>query len=484
MRSSTLFYRDPAYVAGLRAGTITYPDPTYTDNLRSGVMHHFADDGGDLAVYAAALAVLPTAEVNWYDVVSASGVEDAVAVNAAQAEQYGYGIGWYNATLGFVEAFLGENPLLPEYRQGLDVAEENYTTARRFWLTVVGNNTGATLVAKRRKAYEAATAAFEAAQKALSANLEDGSVPPGILAQWQAMTEAEVRWRDADRNYREMLLIKTERVKQAQELRNKLRAFVADDGKPIEQLVNAWCADATEELAADTVVASIEIPGERLLGVRVRPGYNAERYGYIALRDGKLQPSWASSPEATFYNWAIHPGAERWKPRYRLGKILFVDQTANTAIVELDPQQNSHASKGHAYEATTLELNNPVKYVINPDTGGQEAVLPGPNVTGRRWRHHADRCAHRVHGLQRAGVRSGRPRAGGIPQPRLDQPEDHRLCGTPEALQHAGRGAVRETARHDGYGIFAGSEWRPVAPVFPPGRRHAGGGQYRLGLDR
>ena len=98
------------------------------------------------------------------------------------------------------------------------------------------------------------------------------------------------------------------------------------------------------------------------------------------LRDGQLQPSWASSPEATFYNWAIHPGAERWKPRYRLGKILFVDQTANTAIVELDPQQNSHASKGHAYEATTLELNNPVKYVINPDTGGQEAVLPGPNV--------------------------------------------------------------------------------------------------------
>ncbi len=128
MRSSTLFYRDPAYDAGLRAGTITYPDPTYTDNLRTGVMHHFADDGGDLAVYEAALAALPTAEVNWYDVVSASGVEDAVAVNAAQAEQYGYGIGWYNATLGFVEAFLGENPLLPEYRQGLDVAEDNYTT--------------------------------------------------------------------------------------------------------------------------------------------------------------------------------------------------------------------------------------------------------------------------------------------------------------------------------------------------------------------
>lgn len=276
-------------------------------------------------------------------------------------------VAWYNSS----------GPLPDPEASAYDIARQSYETQRTDWVSAVQNNTGSSLINARKKAYDDAKSAFETAQKDMAATLEDGSVPPGLLEKWQAMTEAEVRWRTADLEYRDMLLIKTEREKQATELRTKLRTFYDPDDQPIDQIIHAWCADASEELAAETTVATIEIPGERDLGVRVRPGYE-NRYAYTPSRDGKLQPSWASSPEAMFYNWAVHPGAQKWRPNYRLGKITALDADANTCTVELDAQKNSEKSK--ARDGSTLDVNNPVKVQVLPKPpagpGGTEDTYP------------------------------------------------------------------------------------------------------------
>jgi hypothetical protein len=99
-----------------------------------------------------------------------------------------------------------------------------------------------------------------------------------------------------------------------------------------ERTQSAWCADLTEDLAADAEVGTIEIMGEPDT-ILIRPGYDDDAV-YTQARDGQLQPPAISTAAQAFYNYALLPGWQKWKPTYRVGKITALD--GDTCTVRLD----------------------------------------------------------------------------------------------------------------------------------------------------
>lgn len=252
-----------------------------------------------------------------------------------------------------------------------------YESAHSDWVLAVDDNSGDEYVKAARDAYDAAAETFDAARAALGKLLDNGGMPPELADIMAEQERAYATYHGALQNWQSLTLIKTEKETAKAELMSRLLPFTNNDGEPVRQTVNAWCCDATEDIAVGAEVATIEIPSERDLGVRVRPAYES-RETYSAARDGKLQPSWSSSPEATYWNWALHPGNARWHPNYRLGEILFIDPLTDKCTVQLDPQRNNEKSR--ARDGNTLDVINPVKYQIDPDTGEQTTILPGDNV--------------------------------------------------------------------------------------------------------
>lgn len=105
-----------------------------------------------------------------------------------------------------------------------------------------------------------------------------------------------------------------------------------------------WCADYSQGLTGD--VGTIEIPGERV-SVNIQPGYdgNAE---YDQTRDGQMQPAISSVPAQIWWNWAMLPGWQKWKPTYRYGTITSIDYENDKCDVILDSAYSS---------AQDLEIN-------------------------------------------------------------------------------------------------------------------------------
>lgn len=111
---------------------------------------------------------------------------------------------------------------------------------------------------------------------------------------------------------------------------------------PADPVVSAWCADLTEDLVGE--VGTIEVPGERAgVPVLIYPGYEGGA-AYDSSRDGQLQPGVAATPAALFYNLAIMPGWQKWRPTYRLGAITA--KTAASCSIELDPATFSDRGSG------------------------------------------------------------------------------------------------------------------------------------------
>jgi hypothetical protein len=81
--------------------------------------------------------------------------------------------------------------------------------------------------------------------------------------------------------------------------------------------VSAWCADLTDDLTGD--VGTIEVPGESE-NINIRPGYT-DAAAYNSGRDGQLQPLVTMDYAGVFYNLAMLPGWQKWKPTYRYGTI-------------------------------------------------------------------------------------------------------------------------------------------------------------------
>jgi len=121
----------------------------------------------------------------------------------------------------------------------------------------------------------------------------------------------------------------------------------------LTETVPAWCADLTEDASGQ--VATIEIPGENAL-VLVAPAAPAP-----GPADGVLTAREVQSPEQVFWNAAVLPGWQKWKPTYRRGTITALDVEADTASVTLFDDVSSAQNLGINQQTTLTGV--PVQYM-------------------------------------------------------------------------------------------------------------------------
>lgn len=138
---------------------------------------------------------------------------------------------------------------------------------------------------------------------------------------------------------------------------------------------NIWCADLTENLAAGSEIGTIEINGEDA-HVIIYPG-GAEAPGLAAL----MQPALSSTPAGVFYNLAIMPGWQKFKPTFRTGRITAIN--GDNCTVALDAAL-SH-ERDFNINALSIMTNVPISYM----TYNGEAFAVGDEVvvgfTGQDW---------------------------------------------------------------------------------------------------
>lgn len=125
-------------------------------------------------------------------------------------------------------------------------------------------------------------------------------------------------------------------------------------GLSLSETVQAWCADMTED--ASGVVATVEIPGEnkRVLIAPAAPAHTAAA-GELAARE-------VQSPEQVFFNAAILPGWQKFKPTYRRGVITSLNIETDKASVTLAADDTSSAQALGINQAAQL-VAVPVEYM-------------------------------------------------------------------------------------------------------------------------
>ena len=134
-------------------------------------------------------------------------------------------------------------------------------------------------------------------------------------------------------------------------------AFLEDpDHVPQNATVNAWCLDLTTGLTGD--VGTIEIARERGNGVNIQPGYSGNAV-YDGARDGQLIPLMAQSPAGSYFNLAVLPGTQKWKPMFRYATITEIDYDADTCAVSLSSvyssQQNLTINQTNTLTGVSVE---------------------------------------------------------------------------------------------------------------------------------
>lgn len=126
---------------------------------------------------------------------------------------------------------------------------------------------------------------------------------------------------------------------------------------PALRQVDAWCADLTEDLSGEVATAEVNAEAEQVL---VRPGYEGGAV-YDVARDGALQPALSGTPAGVFYNLAMLPGTQKWRPTYRVGTISDLDYDAGTCSLTLDAATSSQ--QGLNINAQTGFADVPVQYM-------------------------------------------------------------------------------------------------------------------------
>lgn len=100
------------------------------------------------------------------------------------------------------------------------------------------------------------------------------------------------------------------------------------------ELKTVWCADYTEDASGS--VSLIEINAEPPTIV-IAPGGAP----YSAQADGKMVAREFQEGYQVYFNAAILPGVQKWKPTYRSGVITGLDQDNHLCAIDLDPAQSS-----------------------------------------------------------------------------------------------------------------------------------------------
>lgn len=116
----------------------------------------------------------------------------------------------------------------------------------------------------------------------------------------------------------------------------------------VEESRQAWCVDLTEDATGQ--VGTVDVPGESAQ-ILIVPG-GAPPTG----QDGLLVAREVQNPNQVFFNAAILPGWQKFKPTYRVGIITAINSTADTADVTLVAATSS---------AQNLDIN---RYTSLPDT--------------------------------------------------------------------------------------------------------------------
>ncbi|CAM0557090.1 hypothetical protein EHLJMEHL_02178 [Vreelandella titanicae] len=218
---------------------------------------------------------------------------------------------------------------------------------------------------------------------------------------------------------------------------------------PLRQM-QAWCADYTEDLSGD--VATAEVPGE-IGSVIIKPGF--EGNAWSATKDGALQPSQASTPAATFYNLAMLPGWQKWRPTFRSATITSLD--GDNCSITLNAATSSQ--QGLGVNAQSTYSNVPILYM---DCNGG-AFEEGDKVL-----------------VAFAGNVEG-PTVVGFEQ-------EPKVCCTPEVLAvHRNEGALWQVQSLYGDLVISGgaTAWRIIDEsgsevVYSGGVAKASDGSYRL----
>lgn len=203
-------------------------------------------------------------------------------------------------------------------------------------------------------------AKIQAAQQAVDqAALEQNAA----IEQWQQeVAEQGGSSVDLDAFARKLLGAAGKRDALRTEKRSKELRIAADQAlvarinalPPLRQM-QAWCADYTEDLS--DVVATAEVPGE-LASVIIKPGFeNANQWSATA--DGAIQPALAGTPASVFYNLAMTPGWQKWRPIYRTATITSID--GDTCSITLDAAASSQ--QGLSVNAQSSYSNVPILYM-------------------------------------------------------------------------------------------------------------------------
>ncbi len=139
---------------------------------------------------------------------------------------------------------------------------------------------------------------------------------------------------------------------------------------PDDPVMAAWCADLTEDLSGD--VGTAEIPGERG-DVQVLP---AGRAG-----SGQFQRAIAGTPAGTFFNLAVLPAWQKWKPTFRYGTITAISEDICSVALE-DAQSSQQAL--NINQASTLS-GVPIEYMTCNGTAFSEGDDVLVEFEGQDW---------------------------------------------------------------------------------------------------
>jgi hypothetical protein len=114
-------------------------------------------------------------------------------------------------------------------------------------------------------------------------------------------------------------------------------------GVPRTLTLTAWCADLTEELMTSKAVGTIEVPGEVPPAgeILIRPGFQAASVEHNDARDGMTVPARALSAAGCFYNLALLPGWQVFRPQYRLAQIVATHDDGTVDVSWIPPHRSS-----------------------------------------------------------------------------------------------------------------------------------------------
>ena len=133
---------------------------------------------------------------------------------------------------------------------------------------------------------------------------------------------------------------------------------------PESESKQLWCADLTDDLTSGTVVGTIEVPGEyggpQSGEAVIRPGFDHEHL-WNQQRDGWITPCQAQTAAATYYNLAMLPGWQVFRPGFRFARVLAVNGDGTLKVALISPNLSSQQS----IDVTPKDL---------PSSGPEQAV--------------------------------------------------------------------------------------------------------------